>query len=268
MNDPVSQSPPMPRRRAPALLGVALLLGCLATLVWQTARLLELRRENAALRAGTAGLDQLREENAELQRLRTAAQDAERAQKEKLELAKLRTEVAQLLTVAQELPALRAERERLQAERTAAAARAGVVAEVDPFAAAKGRAQRISCINNIKQICRAARIWENEHKDLHALPVNFLIMSNELNTPKILTCAGDTGRTKANTWQEFDGSSVSYELLSPGADSVDPSVVYVRCLIHNNVGMADGSAQQLDPALDRIEKVDGKFRIVRLDAQP
>lgn len=270
MNEPVSPLPasaPLPRRRGPALLGGALLLGCLAAFVWQTAGLLELRRENAALRAATAGLDRLREENAELQPLRTAVQEGERARKEKEELAKLQVEAGPLLAVAQELPALRAESQRLQAERAAAAAQAGVVPEVDPFAEAKGRAQRISCISNIKQICLAARLWENDHPDLHVLPGNFLVMSNELNTPKILTCTADTARTRANSWQEFDGSSVSYELLSPGADSGDPSVVYVRCPIHNNAGLTDGSAHQLGQA-DRVEKVNGKFRIIRAPVSP
>lgn len=271
MNAPAPQpaaSEPQVRRRAPVLWGGAMLLGFLGMFVWQTAQLLELRREQASLRTAAAALEQLREENAEVQRLRAAAPNAERAQEEQLETARLRTEAAALLAAAQELPALRAESQRLLAARAAAAVKAGVEQEVDPFAAAKGRAERINCISNIKQIGLAARIWENNHPELHALPVNFLMMSNELNTPKILTCNGDTARTKAQTWQEFDESSVSYELLSPGAQSSDPSVVYVRCLIHFNAGLVDGSAQQLDPAVHRIEKVNGKFKIVRIDAQP
>ena len=268
MNDPKAHPPaaaPLHRRPGRALLGGALLLGCLAAFVWQTTRLLDLRRENAAFRAATAGLDKLREENAELPGLRTAMQEAERARKEKEELEKLRAEAGPLLAVAQELPALRSESQRLQAERAAAAAKAGVVAEVDPFAEAKGRAQRISCISNIKQICLAARLWENDHPELHVLPASFLMMSNELNSPKILTCTADTARTRANSWQEFDVSRVSYELLSPGVGMGDPSVVYVRCPIHNNVGLTDGSAQQLGQA-DRVEKVDGNFKIVRANA--
>ena len=86
-------------------------------------------------------------------------------------------------------------------------------------------------------------------------------MKNELSTPKILTCAADTARIRANDWPEFAGSSVSYELCSPGADPRDPDVVYVRCPICNNVGMVDGSAQQLAPNI-RVEKVDGKFKII------
>jgi hypothetical protein len=254
-------------RRKPALWGVALLLGCLAMFAWQTMLLFDLRREQTSLRAAAATLDSVRQENTELQRLRAVAESAQADQKELLEVEKLRAEVEQLQAASRDLPALRTENQRLLAERATAAASAGVVTEVDPFAEAKNRAQRINCISNIKQICLAARLWEKAHPDVHALPGNFLVMSNELNTPKILTCAGDTTRTKANSWQEFDGSSVSYELLSPGVDIQDPSVVYVRCLIHFNVGLVDGSAQQLDPANHRIEKVDGKFKMITLGAQ-
>ncbi|HYV29618.1 MAG TPA: hypothetical protein VEO53_00695, partial [Candidatus Binatia bacterium] len=225
-------------------------------------QLLELRRENATLRSATADLDQLRRENAELQRLQAVAQEAERAQKQQEELARLRAEVAQLRGAAQELPALRAESQRLQAERAAAAAKAGVAMELDPFAEAKGRAERIACINNIKQIGLCARMWANDHKDI--MPADFLTMSNELNSPKILTCPGDTARKPAANWLEFDGSSVSYELLSPGVPEGDPNIVLVRCPIHFNVGLLDGSAQQLSVTDHRIEKVDGKFKIIRI----
>jgi len=251
------------RRKGPALSFCALLLAGLIPLTLQTLRMLELRRENATLRVATANLDQLRQDNSELERLRAAVQQADRAQKEQEELEKLRTEVDQLRAVAQELPALRAESQRLAAERAEAAAKAGVATEVDPFAEAKGRAQRISCISNIKQIGLAARMWANDHQEI--MPTDFLTMSNELTTPKILTCAADTARTRAADWRVFDGSSVSYELLSPGADPRDPSIVFVRCPICNNVGLADGSALQLGPGT-RVEKVDGKFKVIRVDS--
>jgi len=256
----------MPRRKIPALLFCALLLAGLIALTMQTLRMFELRRENASLRFATASLEQLRQDNAELERLRAAARQAEGAQREQEELEKLRAEVDQLRAVAQELPALRAESQRLAAERAEAAAKAGVVAEVDPFAEAKGRAQRIACISNIKQIGLAARMWANDNKEI--MPSDFLSISNELGSPKILTCPADTARIQAASWLGFDGNSVSYELLSPGVPEGDPSIVYVRCPIHHNVGLLDGSAQQLDPAVHRIEKVDGKYKIVRVNAQP
>jgi hypothetical protein len=90
-------------------------------------------------------------------------------------------------------------------------------------------------------------------------------MSNELNTPRILTCSADTARVPIRSWQEFDGSSLSYEMLSPGVSEEDPAVVFVRCPIHNNVGLVDGSAHMLDD-MRTVQKVDGKFKIVRLQS--
>ena len=249
------------RRQAPALSFCAILLAGLIALTMQTLQMFDLRSKNAALRASTARLEQLRQDHAELERLRAAARQAEGAQKEQEELDKLRAEVGQLRVVAQELPALRAESQRLAAERAEAAARAGVAMEVDPFAEAKQRAQRVNCINNIKQICLAAIVWAHDHKAA-SLPGDFLTMKNELNTPKVLTCAADTARTRVDDWEQFDGRSVSYELLLPAVlDASDTDVVYVRCSICNNVGMVDGSAQQLAPNI-RVQKVDGKFKII------
>jgi len=252
---------PFWKRWFPALSFGILLIGCLVVLGVQASQLLELRRENAALHAATANLDQLRTDSAELQRRQNAALQAGRAEKEKEELEQLRNEVNQLRGAAQQVAVARSEAERLQAERGAAAARAELPMEADPLAESKARADRIACINNIKQIGLAARLWANDHKDI--FPTDFLSMSNELNTPKILTCPGDTARKKANNWGEFDGSSVSYDLVSPGALEADPQVVFVRCPIHFNVGLADGSAQQLNATNHAIEQVDGKFKIVR-----
>lgn len=249
------------RRKAPALLFCALLLAGLIALTVQTLNMFNLRRENAAFRAATANLEQLRQDRDELERLRSAARQAEGAQKEQEELEKLRAEADQLRAAAQELPALRAEGQRLAAERAEAAAKAGVATEVDPFAEAKQRSQRLACINHIKQICLAARIWANDHQD--TMPAHFLTISNELTTPKVLTCPADTARTYVSDWRQFDGRSVSYELLSPGMEEErNGDVVFVRCPVCNNVGLGDGSAHQLSPD-NRVEKVDGKFKVIR-----
>src|SRR5262249_27220176 len=152
----------------------------------QTSQLLELRRENESLRAATANFDAPRQDNAETQSLNAAAQEADRQRREHEELVRLRDEVTQLRAQAAELTMLRAENQRLQAARTAAAAKAGAVQEEDLFAAAKEKAQRIACVNNLKQIGLAARIWAADHRDV--LPPDFVTMSNELSTPKLLIC--------------------------------------------------------------------------------
>jgi len=89
-------------------------------------------------------------------------------------------------------------------------------------------------------------------------------MTNELNTPKILVCPGDTNRPIAHSWSEFTQANVSYEFLSPGVPETDPEVVTFRCPIHNNVGLADGSAQMLDPLLLGVVQKDGKWVVGKL----
>jgi hypothetical protein len=111
------------------------------------------------------------------------------------------------------------------------------------LAKAKGRAQSINCVSNLKQIGLAARIYSNDHKE--TFPPDFLTMSNELATPKVLCCPGDTRRSRAMTWAECSEANISYEYLAPGAkeESVLQQPVF-RCPIHGHVGFGDGSVQQ------------------------
>lgn len=85
------------------------------------------------------------------------------------------------------------------------------------LAAAKRKAQRISCVNNIKQDSLAFKIWEGDNNDQMPQAVStasggakeyiysaastgrqfgvtniFMVMSNELSTPKILYCPSDS----------------------------------------------------------------------------
>src|SRR5687767_11925571 len=91
------------------------------------------------------------------------------------------------------------------------------------LAKAKARAQRINCVNNLKQVGLAFRMFSNDHDEgfpwqvynldggalpdgdpnVPATPVSllkcYLVASNELNNPKILTCSSDS-RTKEDDW--------------------------------------------------------------------
>jgi hypothetical protein len=257
----VVDAAPFWRRWFPAFAVGLLFLGCLIVLGVQTSQLLDLRRENAALQAATTNLEELRQDNDELQRLRTSSQQAERLRKDNEELLKLRAEIAELRDRARELSTLRAENQRLQGERAAATAKAGIAPEEDPFAKQKEKALSTACINNLKQIGLAARMWANSH-NTNALPTDWLAMKNELNTPKVLTCPADTGRTPAISWDQFDGSSVSYELPSMAPDERDPYTVYSRCRIHGHIGLTDGSAHS-GVKSDRFQQVDGNLKLRR-----
>ena len=96
------------------------------------------------------------------------------------------------------------------------------------LAKAKARAQRINCVNNLKQTSLAMRQWALDNNDRYPMQVAgegglvvspgdqggaascigkgaethgfFLVMSNELNTPKVLACPSDS-RSAASSWQ-------------------------------------------------------------------
>ena len=95
------------------------------------------------------------------------------------------------------------------------------------LASAKRKAQRINCINNLKQIGLAYRIWEGDNGDKYPMAVSsakggtmefitgadtfrhFQVMSNELSTPKILVCPADT-RVAADRFARLKNQDVSY----------------------------------------------------------
>jgi len=88
------------------------------------------------------------------------------------------------------------------------------------LAKAKARAARINCVSNLKQVGLAFRIWSNDHTDRFpwVVPQNdngvqdyptpnnwsawdaYRAASNELNSPKILVCNSDTGKTRSNVF--------------------------------------------------------------------
>ena len=86
------------------------------------------------------------------------------------------------------------------------------------LAKAKAKAQRIKCVNNLKNVGLAFRIFSTDNgdqypmsvpaynggsSDYNALPLltykHFAALSNELSTPKILVCPSDS-RTEATTF--------------------------------------------------------------------
>jgi len=100
-------------------------------------------------------------------------------------------------------------------------------------------AQSISCGNMMSSIALASRIWAEDNSN--RLSDNFLIMSNELCTPKILICPSDTLRKPAESWATFTSNNCSYQILRPGMPGDDFTNAYFRCPIHGHLGFADGT---------------------------
>jgi prepilin-type N-terminal cleavage/methylation domain-containing protein/prepilin-type processing-associated H-X9-DG protein len=134
------------------------------------------------------------------------------------------------------------------------------------LAAAKKKAQKISCTNNIKQVGLAFKIWAGDNGDRYPMAVStsaggaseyvynsvtapakghnpimpFMVMSNELSTPKVVYCPSDTYHQSPGTnfnYTSFAG--VSGNATAPGAQTVIGAVSY----------FVNGNGSDSDPQL-------------------
>jgi hypothetical protein len=140
------------------------------------------------------------------------------------------------------------------------------------LAKAKSRAQSIQCVNNMKQIGLAFRIWSSDNGDRFPFNVgtskggtlelcalgtdgfdqnsfrHFQIMSNELNTPKILVCPADPSRQPAPNFASLQPNNVSYQVRSgTNISEAAPEQILVHCPIHGHDTLCDGSVHQGKP---------------------
>ncbi len=106
---------------------------------------------------------------------------------------------------------------------------------------AKDRAQAIACVNNLKQIGLALRLYAADHGKV--FPPDLPSMKVELVTPKILFCPNAPASTQATTWAELNPSAISYQYLNPNGKDSDPQQPFTTCPIHGHVGLSDGSVQ-------------------------
>jgi hypothetical protein len=112
-----------------------------------------------------------------------------------------------------------------------------------PEMGAKANSQRIACVNNLKQIGLAYRIWEGDHGDKYPMSVSvtnggamefaatgnvtaiFQVMSNELSTPKILFCPADERRSDTTNFSTgFSAQNISY-FIGLDADETNPQTL-------------------------------------------
>jgi prepilin-type N-terminal cleavage/methylation domain-containing protein len=125
------------------------------------------------------------------------------------------------------------------------------------LAAAKRKAQKINCVNNLKQVGLAFRIWEGDNGDKYpmalsslqggasdfignagnagvptkgfvSVPYLFSTMSNELSTAKVLYCPSDSQRAYGTNFVasstgvnngSFNNNQVSYFVCGDASDA-------------------------------------------------
>lgn len=264
-----SSSPPWFRRWLPAYSLGGVLLACAVLVAQQAVTVSQLRKAGQTVAQAKRPAETSGQPNQTLNSLRPDIQELERLRKENLEVQNLRLEVSELRDRASRLAQVLAENEKLRNDLASlqASAESGEMGEA--LKTARAKAESIKCVNNLKNIGLACRIFAADNQD--AFPPDVLAMKNELATPKILHCPSDTSRTEAANWNEFDGSNISYEVHLPGAKwvGVDPSMILFRCPIHRHVCLADGSVQQIpEKGGPQIVNKDGKYILVRPQPQP
>lgn len=215
------------RRWLPAIGFAAWFLGCIVVFGYQASRINQLTRQQAsANERAAAGLP-----HSSGLASTTPPTQPEATMETSDELLRLRAEIEQLRKDVSELGALRDENTRLRAELKAQVPPA-VRPEQDFFAVQQEKASRIQCINHLKQLALAAQM---EARDLNAG-----VLTRQLSslTPYL---------KDATRYLYCSDGKTPYQLLSPGVSMSDPRVVFVRCPVHNNVALVDGSAHQLSP---------------------
>lgn len=248
------------RRWLPALAFGVFLLSCFVLIGMQASWINQLRRDQEKLRTVAANLPQLREEVVQLEN--TRAQQAElvkwRANAE--EASRLRSEAEQLRPLPGQIARLRVENALVSSNLIA-----GGNSETF-FEEAKKESERMMCVNNLKQLGLAARLWAMDHKDV--FPASLVVMSNELVSVKVLICPADSGRnlTKTTQWADFEDGMSSYQFFGTGGkDDHFPESVLAKCPLHHNYLLADGSVQRINPNNFRDEKREGRLYLQRLN---
>ena len=97
----------------------------------------------------------------------------------------------------------------------------------DDLLLARQRAQRINCVNNLKQVGISFKVWALDNDDKYPMTVSnrlggtlefvaegnafrhFQVMSNELTTPKLVICPADD-RKQASSFADLENKTVSY----------------------------------------------------------
>jgi hypothetical protein len=230
------------------LLGLAL-VASVGLNVWLWQQSVKQLAATEAARAGVAEAEALRTENEVLKTQRAARPTT--ADADARELARLRNEVAPLRKQAAEAESLRVQaaeagqlRTQLALAKKNLANTESEMAEVarltpEEHQALKAEARVVSCINYMKQIGLAARLYAKEHEGV--FPPDFVAMSEKLTTPRILFCPAAPDVVPVTEWAQLNPAAISYQFLNPNGSDKDAQKPLTTCPIHGHFGYSDGS---------------------------
>lgn len=158
------------------------------------------------------------------------------------EIQRLKSLAAQLNSEVSQLEQLKAQNDQLRKQLAARSAPALSPEETKAIEDARARSQSIVCINNLKQLGVAVKMFSVDNKE--STPPNLQCLSNYIGSfLKVFVCPADTARQPATDASSFTPANCSYEYLAPSTPDTEPNRVVFRCPIHGHVGLMDGSVQ-------------------------
>jgi len=106
------------------------------------------------------------------------------------------------------------------------------------------------CGKHLAAISQAALVWADAHNG--RLPSGFILMSNELVSPRLLLCPADKSREPASDWHALTAANSSYQMEGAlGARDLPPDVrkivSYLQCKVHGYYANALGKVFIFNP---------------------
>ena len=168
--------------------------------------------------------------------------DASGASNQADEIKRLRARAAQLGAEVSQLEQMRAQNEDLR-KQLATRSLAGLsTEEAKALEDARDRALSIQCVNNLKQLGLAVRMYATDNGD--TTPANLQALTNYVGSfLRVFVCPGDSRHLAATDPASFSPANCSYDYLAPSVLDNEPNRVLFRCPIHGNIGLMDGSVQ-------------------------
>src|SRR5688572_24795488 len=105
----------------------------------------------------------------------------------------------------------------------------GVLVSVSLLGAARAKkqAESLGCASQVISICHGGLRWAQDHGGY--FPTNFVMASNEMVTPQVLSCARSK---RVHSWSAFTPDNSTYEVVTPGVHEDSTNTVFIRCTIH------------------------------------